>query len=244
MGLTAYLLGELVDLKRAGAIAGPRVIEIGAHQLSNLFLRADAELDELYRLCGTSRVTLGSEADKDAPGGMEMIRPASPLSAPFWQSLGFTYTAFEYEGRYGVTAFDLNRDALPPEMRGAFDLLINAGTTEHVFDQDHAFRTIHDLMAPNGIMIHTGPSHGWALHGFYQYGLKFFWNLCAANDYEILRLQLIPWRSRAVPAQVRESNERWGSPRYPSIPDELLEIAYMAVLRKQHDRDFVIPLDI
>ena len=34
VALTAVFLAELIELKRAGAIPGRRVIEIGAHQLS------------------------------------------------------------------------------------------------------------------------------------------------------------------------------------------------------------------
>lgn len=244
MGLTTYHLAELLDLKRADAIPGWRIIEIGAHQLSNFFLRADAELNELYRLCGAARVTLGTAADMAAPDGLETMLGSSPLSERFWASLGFRYTAFEYGGRHGVTAFDLNSDVLPIEMRGSFDLVVNAGTTEHVFDQDHVFRVIHDLTVPGGIMMHSGPSSGWIMHSLYQYGPKFFWNLSEANDYEILRLQLLPWRSRPIPPEVWKSNATWGSPRYPALPQELLEIGYMAVFRKRGAREFQRPLDV
>lgn len=242
MGLTAYLLSELVELKRRDAIPGRRVIEIGAHQLSNLFLRADADLVEIYRLCGATRITLGSEAD--AGGAPETILPTSPPSAAFWRSLGFAYTALEYGGRHGVTAFDLNHDPLPAAMRGAFDLLVNAGTAEHVFDQRNTFAVMHDLMTVGGVMMHTGPAGGFLTHGLYQYSLKFFWHLCRDNDYEILRLQLIPWRALPMPANVIESNARWGSSHYPPLPPQILEIGYMAVLRKRHDRPFQVALDL
>src|SRR5579863_6470831 len=132
MGLTAFFLAELVELKRSGLIPGRRVVEIGAHQLSNLFLRAEDDLNEIYRLYGAERAQLGSMAD--SLDGPEIITSASPQSRLFWQSLGFSYEAFEYGGRHGVTAFDLNSDTLPSPLRGAFDLLVNAGTTEHVFD--------------------------------------------------------------------------------------------------------------
>jgi len=244
MGLTAVFLAELLELKRADAIPGRRMIEIGAHQLSNFFLRAVAELNEIYRLFDATYVSLGSETDRNAPDWLEMIRPTSPMSERFWRSLGFSYTAIEFEGRHGVMSFDLNTDPIPAAMLGAYDLLVNAGTTEHVFNQDHAFRVMHDLVAPGGIMMHTGPATGWAMHGLYQYSPKFFWKLCDSNDYEILRLQLFPWRSRPIPSQIIDSNAKWGSARYPPLPAELMEVGYVAILRKRNDLKFRIPIDV
>jgi hypothetical protein len=60
----------------------------------------------------------------------------------------------------GVTALDLNRDQVPYKLKAAFDLVVNAGTTEHVVTQDNAFRVIHDLTKAGGVMLHELPGGG------------------------------------------------------------------------------------
>jgi hypothetical protein len=54
-------------------------------------------------------------------------------------------------------------------MRDAFDLVINAGTTEHVSNQENAFRVIHDLTKRGGMMNHEVPAGGMIDHGFFSY---------------------------------------------------------------------------
>ena len=49
MGLGSDVLQEVIRLKRARVLARmSRVMEIGAQQLSNDFLRADQELQEIF----------------------------------------------------------------------------------------------------------------------------------------------------------------------------------------------------
>src|SRR5262249_18614253 len=53
LGLAADTILHLINLRRAGRLPDRgRVVEIGAQQLSNSFLRAKAELAELYDLFG------------------------------------------------------------------------------------------------------------------------------------------------------------------------------------------------
>jgi cyclopropane fatty-acyl-phospholipid synthase-like methyltransferase len=61
-----------------------------------------------------------------------------------------------------VRGLDLNHDIVPEDWRSRFDLLINAGTTEHVVNHDNAFRVMHDLVKVGGFMIHEVPVAGFA----------------------------------------------------------------------------------
>jgi SAM-dependent methyltransferase len=79
--------------------------------------------------------------------------------------------------------FDLNEQVPLTE---TFDLVINYGTAEHVFDVRRFYQTVHELTRPGGIMIHSGPMCGWVEHGFYTFQSTFFIDLAAANGYEIL----------------------------------------------------------
>src|SRR5262249_53757665 len=151
-----------------------RVAEIGAQQLNDEFLCAHELLERVYEVFGRTRINLGN------PVGVENFTNLAPSSRPFWLSLGFEYIAIDLAGE-DVLKLDLNHALVPPELRDSQDIVLNAGTTEHVANQDNAFRLIHDLTKPNGIMIHDVPCQGNLTHGLVNYTLKFFWHLCREN---------------------------------------------------------------
>ena len=114
MGLAYETILHLIALRRSGRLPDrARVIEIGAQQLSNSFLRAEAPLAELYGLFGCRPVDLGAPQEAVTIDGVERQAETAPASQPFWESLGFSYDAVEYGGHRGVTSLDLNRDHVP-----------------------------------------------------------------------------------------------------------------------------------
>jgi hypothetical protein len=246
MGLSHYLLDELIALKKSGAIVGAgAVVEIGAQQLSNAFLRSSAQLEEVARLFGRSPADLGQPTAAGFEGGLELQSGEAPSSAPFWQALGWEYAAVDYGGHRHSRAIDLNRDCAPLDWLGKYDLLINAGTTEHVANHDNAFRVMHDLVRVGGCMIHEVPVAGFLTHGLVVYSIKFFWHLCRENGYEVLRLEMLPQGSAPMPRNVIDSNRRWG--RLPAFDAEALAIQnwlMMASLRKLTEQPFVTPIDV
>jgi hypothetical protein len=62
----------------------------------------------------------------------------------------------------------------------------NFGTTEHVANQLNALRIMHELAAPDGVMIHRVPSQGGFNHGLVNYTPKFFGMLARNNNYRWL----------------------------------------------------------
>ena len=215
MGLSVAFLRDLIHLKRHGVLDGARrVVEIGAQQLADNFLTA-AELDEVYELFGRPKIDLG------APVGPENFTERAPRSTAFWHSLGFEYAALDYNGHLDSFALDLNREQVPAEMREAFDLVVNAGTTEHVANQDNAFRVIHDLTRKGGVMYHQLPASGDLYHGLVTYSPKFFQHMQKQNDYQ----------------QWLFSVEDYGGTPVP-------EITIRAGYLKRNRQPFVTPLDV
>jgi SAM-dependent methyltransferase len=261
MALGPQLISDLVELKRGGNIpASGRVVEIGAQQLANSFLRATDDLNELYGLFGRTsaglRQALAALGSPDWVGftaGVELLPDAAPSSRAFWESLGFSYSAVEYGGHRDSIALDLNRDDVPYDLASSFDLVVNAGTTEHVANQDNAFRIIHDLVAPGGLMIHDVPAGGMLTHGMLGYNLQFFFVLCRDNNYEVLDLGLVYCGSAEVNADVVTSNAQFArfanhrDPRYAIKMDPGLKVPIFmirAILRKPKMQPYVTPLDL
>jgi hypothetical protein len=79
--------------------------------------------------------------------------------------------------------FDLN---FPVPLEEQFDLSINNGTAEHIFNVAQFFKTAHERTKPAGLMIHSSPFTGWPDHGFYNFQPTFFFDLARSNRYDIL----------------------------------------------------------
>jgi SAM-dependent methyltransferase len=220
-----------------------RVVEIGAQQLSNSFLRSDEMLRELF---GGKPPQLGQARDAGFAGGLELQPDDAPPARPFWEALGFDYAAIDFDGHRDSRAVDLNRDAVPREWKGRFDLAVNAGTTEHVVNHGTAFQVMHDLVRPGGIMIHEVPAAGMLTHGMVNYTMKFFWHLCRENNYEVMCLEMAPGGAAPLPDNIVATNRRWGRNRSaPRLEAEPIRDWYIfASLRKPKDVPFVTPLDL
>ncbi len=84
-----------------------------------------------------------------------------------------------------VHRVDLNQP-LPPELNGPYDIIINGGTLEHIFDQSHVLRTIHHRIRVGGIMVHAFPTAGCPDHGFYTHQPCLLQAIARANGYATL----------------------------------------------------------
>ncbi len=244
MALGSSELQLLLRLKCDSMIVKPgAVMEIGAQQLSNTFLREREKIAELGRLFGAAKpfeVPAPTETVL-AHGSYEALLPEAPRSRPFWEWLGFLYASLDIDGSPDALPVDLNYDAVPAEARNRFNLIVNAGTTEHVANQANAFKIIHDLTALGGIMIHNLPAQGMMRHGLVNYNPKFFWMLSRSNGYPILFFDYISGgETYALPDEVREKL---------SVPRDmngcaLSDATILVAMQKRFDTEFVAPLDV
>jgi SAM-dependent methyltransferase len=128
---------------------------------------------------------------------------------------------------------DLN---MPFDLGTRFDVCINNGTTEHVFNQANCYKAIHDHTAPGGAMIHWTPCLGWVDHGLYNVQPGFFHDLATANGYEVL-LAVLSSSSTMVPIIPGQITSEIVAAN-PEIWDSLACV----VLRKAADEPFRFPL--
>ena len=110
----------------------------------------------------------------------------------FLLALGYSdYNSIDINGAENSFQFDLNEDLFEfYKFKEVYDLVINNGTGEHIFNQYALFKNIHHLTNTNGIMLHILPFIDWINHGFYNYNPIFFADLAASNQYEILDITL------------------------------------------------------
>ena len=125
-------------------------------------------------------------------------------------------------------------------------MVTNFGTTEHIANQLNAFKIIHDLTAPGGIMIHAVPAQGLVNHGLLKYNPKWFWMLARSNDYRWLDFD---YTSRGqitdLPANVIEAI----AAHRPDIAErkaqyKVADAGLWATFQKVRDIEFIPPLDV
>lgn len=98
---------------------------------------------------------------------------------------------------HGPTALklDLNK---PLGLKQTFDLVINHGTMEHVFNVAQFLVTMHECCKDGGLMIHDSPWTGWLDHGFFSFHPTLYYDLAAKNGYEIELCAMHEIRSRRI----------------------------------------------
>ncbi len=214
MGINLEFVDTMLELGRLGRLASHRnVIELGAQDIS-----ADP--------CAVGR--------RLAEAGFGSTVEPVAMAAELYRRLGYaSYAAIDANGAHGARALDLNRDLAAQGLAATFDLVTNLGTIEHCFDQAAAFRNMHRLCRPGGLMIHCLPAQGLVNHGFYNYHPRFVADLAAANGYAIEQLfftvDFHPERYRYAIDLFRAHDTR--------------DLLLYAVLERRGDADFRNPFD-
>jgi SAM-dependent methyltransferase len=117
--------------------------------------------------------------------------------------------AIDWNGTPSALRVDLNDGHATAEAvrDGDFDVVINHGTAEHIFNIAQVFRTMHDACADGGLMVHDAPFTGWIDHGFYCLQPTLFYDLAAANNYEVVKVAIHTIEGQQIIPI--EGRERW-----------------------------------
>lgn len=91
--------------------------------------------------------------------------------------------AIDLNGTETAIPADLNE---PVPMDEVFDITINNGTAEHVFNIGQVFKTVHERTAVNGVILHEAPFTGWYNHGFYNLQPTLYYDIATANNYGLM----------------------------------------------------------
>jgi hypothetical protein len=144
--------------------------------------------------------------------------------------------AVDYGGTATAHKFDLNE---PIQLDRRFQVVINHGTAEHIFNIGQVFRTMHDYAVPGGMMIHESPFTGWIDHGFYTLQPTLFFDIAEANQYRLVLMciedtrafQALRIPSRDTVYQLVKSNQ---------LPEN--GMLFTVLIKHSHDRPFRVPV--
>jgi hypothetical protein len=109
-----------------------------------------------------------------------------PTVAEAYRALGIDYIAIDVDASNGSLFFDLNTQAPPPEWIGAFDMVNNEGTIEHLANPMNGLHVAHELVKVGGVVHHSVPMLGHRKHGLFNPTPKMWSELMLANHYQPL----------------------------------------------------------
>lgn len=124
----------------------------------------------------------------------ELANPDNEYAETFFEKLGFSSVdSMDFSDFENATIIqDLSAD-LPKKLQGKFDVIYDGGTCEHIFDLPTAYRNIHKMLKPGGVLIGHSPCNNWVNHSFYQINPEMvygFWE--KTLGYEVLHCSLQP----------------------------------------------------
>ena len=174
----------------------------------------------------------------------------------FFLSIGFKiYNSIDINGAYESFEFDLNKDILSVyKFKKKYDLVINNGTGEHIFNQYSLFLNMHNVTKKNGLMLHLLPFIDWINHGFYNFNPIFFADLAASNEYEIVKMSFANRNATEINIESKVYNlvfEQIKPRQDPTFLKKAINFAkekvgenliIVVIFRKKNDYEFKIPL--
>jgi hypothetical protein len=174
----------------------------------------------------------------------------------YFLSLGFkNYNSIDINGAYKSYKFDLNKDIVSVyKFNKKYDLVINNGTGEHVFNQHSLFLNMHNLTNNNGLMLHILPFIDWINHGFYNFNPIVFADLAASNNYDIVKLSFANRNAAEVIIESKSYNlvfEQIKPAQESTFFKKAIDftrkkvggnIILVVIFKKKNDNKFIIPL--
>lgn len=180
MGVT---LTKLNELREQGLLdRGISVLDFGP---SNLYSANETDIRKFAACYGiTLDDTLVDRLAQGSAYGASGTRNES-FAGELLEAVGLNYHSIDIAAGYKTLILDLNSQSLPETFVGAFDTVLNLGTTEHIINQMACFRAIHDATKAGGHMVHQLPALGWLDHCYFIYTGRFFFDLASYNGYEL-----------------------------------------------------------
>lgn len=179
-GAVSLLLREAARRPFAGTVVtlGRQHVYVTEKELNDLALRHRALLH-------------------DAP--LELHREPSLAAQGFLSDdCLFRRLGFERTVRVDYSSFeacdevlDLNAADTPTSLQQAFDLVLDSGTMEHVFDVPAVLRHCCRMVKPRGRIIHLTPASNCVEHGFYSVSPTLFADFYAASGFSVDDLCLV-----------------------------------------------------
>jgi SAM-dependent methyltransferase len=134
-----------------------------------------------------SEPNAGTAAQREAVAGL-----TGKFAEPFLESLGATeivsFDASDYEGAKVVHDFN---EPVPERFHGQFDIVVDSGSLEHIFNFPVAIKNLMQMVKPGGHLLIMTPANNFCGHGFYQFSPELFYRVLGETNGFAVRRMLV-----------------------------------------------------
>lgn len=131
-----------------------------------------------------------SVCDLGAQNNYAQPQLPAPYISDWYKSKNIDYLSIDLNGENGSEKWDLS-EPVPTDRQ--FDLVVDAGTGEHVKDFYQCLKNLDSLCKVGGIIYRENPMTGnWPGHGFHYVDSAFYSRLAEKTGYEILHIEEHP----------------------------------------------------
>lgn len=107
----------------------------------------------------------------------------SRYAEPFFEALGaqivHSFDASDFEGATDIHDMNL---PIPDQYKGAYSLLFDGGTTEHIFNIPQALTNAMQMLRVGGYFVQMVPANNWMGHGFWQFSPEYAYRCFAPEN--------------------------------------------------------------
>jgi SAM-dependent methyltransferase len=185
MGMSRVSLKMLLDEARSRPLHG-KLLTLG---------RQDVWLTglEVRDIAGEMGVRLRDDVEEELSHKPSLASRGCLSDSCLYKMLGFdevaAMDASDYEGAQVI--FDLNDEALPEQHSNRYDMVLDIGVLEHVFDIAQGLKNVFDLLKVGGRFVAFHPVMHSIDASFYQMSPTLFHDYYTENDWLIRQMQLI-----------------------------------------------------
>jgi len=162
------------------------------------------EVHQFKRWAKLHNVELAKDCSNGNLRENESVQGGRMNDADFFEAIGFdTVESCDYSDFQGADhVFDLNVP-VPEHLHNKYDVILDSGTSEHVFHLPQVLENIYAMLKVGGRVIHLLPASNWVDHGFYAFSPTLFHDYYTANNWSIETSRIIeltrrhnidPWR--------------------------------------------------
>ena len=181
MGINACTLNWFESLVEIGAFRGQSsILELGPQ---DFYFPPETLLELASRRLGREQ---GLECAQSIQDPSISHKRRQEL---FYSIFGFeTYGSVDVYDQRASFRLDLNTATSTPSK---FDVIIDCGTTEHIFNAGNVFIFTHNSLNVGGVSLKLLPTFGDNTHGFYNIHPTVYFDLARENGYEILDFRYV-----------------------------------------------------
>ena len=152
---------------------GAKVLDLGSQ---DIVFNSNAELIEVNKFIARGR---------GVPIAIDAFPKILPVAA-IWREAGYEHHCIDVDDRPGTIRVDLQGCQYPSALKYGFDLVVNAGTTEHLANPAGGLAFAHYACRKGGVIAHDVPLFGYMNHALVNPTPKFWTILRFMNGYEVL----------------------------------------------------------